>query len=109
MADSRKNEIEDFREVVEKNPADAQAHFKLGLACRKAKRFAEAAQAYKISLQLDPDNTRALHGLAIAYRKLRRYNQSIAVCICRLDAVTAKVAQGGETCRISDIGEVESC
>jgi len=50
------------------------------LACRKAKRFAEAAQAYKISLQLDPDNTRALHGLAIAYRKLRRYNQSIAVC-----------------------------
>lgn len=80
MTDPRKNTIEDCREGVERNPGDAQAHFKLGLACRKAKRFEEAAQAYKISLQLDPGNTRALHGLAIVYRKLRRYNQSIAVC-----------------------------
>ena len=80
MTDPRENDIEDCREVVKKNPAEAQAHFKLGLACRKAKRFEQAAQAYKISLQLDPDNMRALHGLAIAFRKLRRYDQSIAVC-----------------------------
>ena len=80
MADPRKNEIEDCREVVEKNPDDAQAHFKLGLACRKAKWFEEAAQAYKTSLHLDPDNTKALHGLAITYRKLKRYDESIAVC-----------------------------
>jgi len=80
MADPRKNEIEDCREVVEKNPDDAQAHFKLGLACRKAKCFEEAAQAYKTSLHLDPDNTKALHGLAIVYRKLKRYDESIAVC-----------------------------
>ena len=80
MTDPRENDIEDCREGVKKNPADAQAHFKLGLACRKAKHFEQAAQAYKISLQLDPKNIRALHGLAIAYRKLRRHDKSIAVC-----------------------------
>ncbi len=42
MTDPRENDIEDCREVVKKNPADAQAHFKLGLACRKAKRFEQA-------------------------------------------------------------------
>ncbi|MCH8933550.1 MAG: tetratricopeptide repeat protein [Nitrospinae bacterium] len=91
--DPRKNDIEDCREVVEKNPGDAQAHFKLGLACRKAKRFEEAAQAYKISLQLDRDNTRALHGLAIAYRKLKRYDKSIAACrqALKLDPNHAKI------------------
>lgn len=91
--DPRKNDIEDCREGVEKNPGDAQAHFKLGLACRKAKRFEEAAQAYKISLQLDRDNTRALHGLAIAYRKLKRYDKSIAACrqALKLDPNHAKI------------------
>ncbi len=98
MPDPRKNEIEDCRiedcqEVVAKNPDDAQAHFKLGLACRQAKMFEEAAQAYKTSSHLDPDNAKTLHGLAIVYRKLQRYDESIAVCreVLKLDPNHVKI------------------
>ena len=65
----------------------------MGLACRKVKRFQEAAKAYEISVHLNQKNKKALHGLAITYRKLKRYDDSIAICqeILKLDPHYAKV------------------
>ena len=87
MTDKQKKKIQACRKAVEQHPQDAEAHFELGLACRKGKCWKEAAQAYEISIRLNPKNKKAMHGLAISYRKLKRYVDSIAICqgILQLD------------------------
>jgi len=93
MTDKQKKKIQACRKAVEQHPQDAEAHFELGLACRKGKCWKEAAQAYEISIRLNPKNKKAMHGLAISYRKLKRYVDSIAICqgILQLDPDYAKV------------------
>ena len=93
MTDKQKKRIQACRKAVEQHPQDAEAHFELGLACRKGKYWKEAAQAYEISISLNPKNKKAMHGLAISYRKLKRYFDSISICqeILQLDTGFAKV------------------
>ena len=66
MTDHQKKKIQACRKAVEQHPQDAEAHFELGLACRKGKCWKEAAQAYETSMHLNPKNKKAMHGLASA-------------------------------------------
>ena len=93
MTDQQEKKIQACRKAVEQHPQDAEVYFQLGLACRKGKCLKEAAQAYETSIHLNPKNKKAMHGLAISYRKLKRYVDSIAICqeILQLDPDYAKV------------------
>ncbi len=48
--------IASLRERLRQNPDDAQAWFLLGLAGREAGRVAEAGQAFRRAMELEPDN-----------------------------------------------------
>ena len=80
MTDQHEKKIQACRKAVEQHPQDAEVYFQLGLACRKGKFLKEAAEAYETSIHLNPKNKKAMHGLAITYRKLKRYDDSIAIC-----------------------------
>jgi len=54
MMDPQEEKIKACRKTVEQHPQDAEVYFQLRLACRKGKRFEEAAQAYENSVHLNP-------------------------------------------------------
>jgi lipoprotein NlpI len=62
LADAEK----EFREVIRTRPGFAQAHFNLGVALARQKKFSAAAAAFQKTLELDPSNNAAREQLGIA-------------------------------------------
>lgn len=66
----------DFRSLVESNPADAEAHYYLGLTLLDSKRPAEAVESFNRSLRLDPTPTEVRAARATALIRLKRYDEA---------------------------------
>ncbi len=66
-----------FRKFVEIKPESADAHYQLGAALLKKKRFNEAALSFERAALWDFHYILAYLGMAQAYRELRQYDQSI--------------------------------
>lgn len=62
--------IEQFEKIAELAPNDASNWVTLGRLRKFAQRSAEAEKAYKKALEIDPDNSDAITGLAMVYADL---------------------------------------
>ena len=71
------NELELQKSVVEKNPRDAEAQARLGIAYQNAGLLPEAAQALEKSLQLNPALPRVAILLAFVYMSGGRYPEAV--------------------------------
>ena len=69
--------IEDAKEEVRKNPDDAMAHFKLGVAYGESGKYEEAIESLKQAIEIDPDYTLAHSGLGVAYAELGMQKEAI--------------------------------
>jgi arylsulfatase A-like enzyme/predicted Zn-dependent protease len=68
--------IETIRAIIAKDPAIGDAHFSLGNVLYKAKRFPEAAEAFKKALELKPDDSFAAINVANCYQAMGRYDEA---------------------------------
>ena len=59
-------EIETYKQEVEKNPDDADAHNNLGIAYVNLDKYQEAIKSYKQAIRIDPDDADAHNGLGNA-------------------------------------------
>ncbi len=78
-------EIEDAKEVVRKNPDDAEAHCNLGTAYAKSGKWKEAIKSCKQAVRLDPDFASAYTFLGLAYGQLGNDEESM---ICYRKAIS---------------------
>ena len=67
-----------FREATTRDAASVEAHFYLGVVLSQQERAAEAVEAYRAALRLQPDLAEAHWNLALAYAGLRRNAEAIA-------------------------------
>lgn len=65
-----------FRELVEEDPADAEAWYYLGLAQLDQAKYAQAAESLDQSLRLDPTPTEVRAARASALIRTRQYEQA---------------------------------
>lgn len=72
-ANQLKQAEESYRALLQIDPGYAIAHQRLGLVHNAARRFDQAAAAFKLALQKNPDDAPALEGLAEALLGLRDY------------------------------------
>ena len=70
-------EIETYKQEVEKNPDDAQAHYNLGLTYLKLDMSKEAIKSFKKAIRIDPNLTEAYYCLSTSYGKLGMYKERI--------------------------------
>ncbi len=70
-------ELELQKSIVEKNPRDAEANARLGVAYQNAGLLSEAAQALEKSLQLNPALPRVPILLAFVYMSSGRYGDAV--------------------------------
>ncbi len=70
-------EIEIYKQEVEKNPDDAEAHYNLGVAYYDSGKYQEAIEACKQVIRLDPDDAKVHNNLAAAYGKSGKYQEEI--------------------------------
>ena len=70
-------EIETYKQEVEKNPDDADAHYNLGLAYEVWGEYKEAIESYKQSIRIDPDYAKAHNNLGVTYLKSGKYEEAI--------------------------------
>lgn len=59
------------------NPADASAHYNLGLLYQQRGDFDSAAAAYKRAIEIDPREVDSLYQLGIIHREQGRYSEAI--------------------------------
>ncbi len=69
--------IEDAKEEVRKNPDDAMAHFKLGVAYGESGKYEEAIESYKLAIKIKPDDARAHYNLGVAYNNTGKHQEAI--------------------------------
>ena len=60
-------EIETYKQEVEKNPDDVEAHCNLGLAYYKSGMYKEAIESFKQTIRINPDDAGAHFNLGDAY------------------------------------------
>jgi tetratricopeptide (TPR) repeat protein len=62
--------IETYKQEVEKNPDDADAHNNLGIAYDDLGKYEEAIESYKQAIRINPDDADAHYNLGVAYLQL---------------------------------------
>jgi FkbM family methyltransferase len=67
-----------YRQVLQANPADANAWCYLGIACHDQDRWEEAVAAYRRALQVQPQFPVALNNLGNTLRMQRRLGEALA-------------------------------
>ena len=60
-----------LEEQLQRVPADALSHFRLGQAYAMLREFDQARRCFEATLRIDPDNTYAYYGLSTTCRRLR--------------------------------------
>jgi Flp pilus assembly protein TadD len=70
----------EFRRVAELRPADAGAHFYLGLVALKQARWHEAVEALRLAAQHGGERPAVLHNLGFAYEQLGQLDDAEAAC-----------------------------
>ena len=68
--------IQKIRAIIAEDPGIGDAHFSLGNIYYKAKRFQEALEAFKISLDLKPDDSFAVINIANSLQALGRSEEA---------------------------------
>jgi protein O-mannosyl-transferase len=65
-----------YRQAIDEEADDADAHYNLGIALARAGEYDPAIQAYEKALELVPDYAEAHQNLANIFVKLRKYNEA---------------------------------
>ncbi len=68
--------IATIRAIIAGDPTIADAHFALGNVLSKARRFAEATEAFKKALELKPDDSFAVINIANCYQAMGRADEA---------------------------------
>jgi tetratricopeptide (TPR) repeat protein len=77
LAQQSNEEIKLRKDAVEKNPQDAEAHARLGIAYQNAGLLGEAAQSLETSIGLNPNLPRVPILLAFVYMAAGRYGDAV--------------------------------
>ncbi len=64
-------------QMLEANPARAEGHFALGLACLEQKRYEEALEAFLAAHDRDPDYAPTIHNIGHTYVKIDSPEQAL--------------------------------
>lgn len=67
-----------LRKIIEQNPHDLNARFRLGALLEEEKRWAEAGLEFQCVLEGDPGNNRAYHHLQAVKNRLREQENNIS-------------------------------
>ena len=70
--------INDNKELIRKNPNDADAHYMLAFTYDRLGQFEKAIKPWKELIRLRPANAKAHYGLGNAYENLGRNNEAVA-------------------------------
>ena len=62
--------------IIKEDPTIADAHFSLGNIFTKARRFKEAVESFKMSLEIKPDDSFAVINIANAYQAMGQYDEA---------------------------------
>ncbi len=68
--------IRTIQAIIKEDPTIADAHFSLGNVFSKARRFGEAVESFKKSLELKPDDSFAVINIANAYQAMGRFDEA---------------------------------
>jgi len=68
--------IRTIRAIIKEDPTIADAHFSLGNIFSKARRFKEAVESFKTSLEIKPDDSFAVINIANAYQAMGRFDEA---------------------------------
>ncbi len=82
--------IERFRRMTEADPANELGHYSLGKALLEAGRAAEALGPLRRAVELNPQNARACHQLALALRAVGDFAAAVEVLQAGLQAAHAR-------------------
>ncbi|KAF0143613.1 MAG: hypothetical protein FD156_2515 [Nitrospirae bacterium] len=74
-----KNEYTLWRDVVHKSPNKAMPHVNIGNAFVRRGMLELAEREFKLALNSNPRDTRAINGLAVIYLKQKNYDEAIRV------------------------------
>jgi predicted AlkP superfamily phosphohydrolase/phosphomutase/tetratricopeptide (TPR) repeat protein len=66
-----------FQNAGERTPDDPWVHCRVGRACLRLRRWAEAEAAFRRSEELDPDNPEAAYGLSVAVARQGRPQEAV--------------------------------
>jgi tetratricopeptide (TPR) repeat protein len=94
---------EDFKRNLEAstlNPADASAHYNLGLIYQQRRQFAEAKASFARSIEIDPDETDAHYQLG----RIAREEGRLADAIRHFDAVVSRNSEHSQSEAWREIG-----
>ncbi len=72
-----KNEYTLWKDVVWKSPDKAAPHINLGNAFVRRGVLERAEKEFKLALEINPRDTRAINGLAVIYLKQKNYDEAI--------------------------------
>ena len=67
MIEDHERAVEDFNEVIKKNPKNAHAHFRRAFSLKALGRYAEAADDFEKAKSLDPMNPK----MVVNYKMLK--------------------------------------
>lgn len=67
MIEEHEKAVEDFNEVIKKNPSNAHAYFRRGFSLKSLKEFSLAANDFEKAKELDPMNPK----MVVNYKKLK--------------------------------------
>jgi len=70
--------MREFRRVTELRESDAQARFFIGLSLMRQGKWADAVEAFQLSIAQPGTRASALHNLAYAFERLGRYEEAAA-------------------------------
>ena len=72
-----KNEYTLWKDVVQKSPNKAMPHVNFGNAFVRRGKLDYAEKEFKLALNVNPRDTRAINGLAVIYLKQKNYDEAI--------------------------------
>lgn len=72
-----RNEIEDVKQSIAKNPDDAQEHYRLGGLYEKLFQWQDAVEAYSQAVRIKPDFANAHYVLGWVYAEMNNYEEAL--------------------------------
>ena len=75
-------EIETYKQEVEKNPDYVLAHFNLGTSYEQLDKHKEAIEAFKQAIRIYPDFAAAHCSLGLVYNFIGKHNEAIKALTC---------------------------